>query len=60
MPILDQPYHFVKWGNPTEVVKVDVDNKSSETVFHGEMQNIGRDLRGGTQIIPWKEESLHE
>ena len=23
VPILDMPYHFIKWTNPTEVVKVD-------------------------------------
>ena len=25
MPILDQPFHFVKWTNPTEVVKFNID-----------------------------------
>ena len=55
MPILDKPYHFVKWGNPTEVVKVDVENKTSETVFQSNYrQDIPRDLRGGTQVISWK------
>ena len=54
MPILDKPYHFIKWGNPTEIVKVDVENKTSETVSTSEYQNIGRDLRGGTQVISWK------
>ena len=55
MPILDKPYHFVKWGNPTEVVKVDVENKTSEVVFQSNYrQDIPRDLRGGTQIISWK------
>lgn len=32
MPILDKPYHYVKWSNPTEVVKVNPDNQTSETV----------------------------
>ena len=27
MPILDMPYHFVKWCNPTEIVKVDVEKQ---------------------------------
>ena len=55
MPILDKPYHFVKWSNPTEIVKVNLDNLSSETIFSGKRQDIPRDLRGGTQVISWKE-----
>jgi hypothetical protein len=52
MPILDLPYHYVKWGNPTEVVKVDPENKTSQTVYLGEQINLPRDLRGGSQLIP--------
>jgi hypothetical protein len=33
MPVVDLPYHFVKWTNPTEVVKVDIHNGTSETTF---------------------------
>lgn len=54
MPILDKPYHFVKWSNPTEVVKVNLKDLSSETIFLGKRLPIERDLRGGTQVIPWK------
>src|SRR5210317_50913 len=43
MPFLDLPYHYIKWGNPTE------------TVFSGEKKNIPRDLRGGSQVISWKD-----
>lgn len=55
MPILDKPYHFVKWSNPTEVVKVNLKDLSSETIFLGKRLPIERDLRGGTQVIPWKD-----
>ena len=55
MPILDLPYHYIKWGNPTEVVKVDPETGSSETIFLGERKDIPRDLRGGSQVIPWKD-----
>lgn len=53
MPILDMPYHFVKWSNPLEIVKVNLETASSETVLLKE-QNIPltRDLRGGSQVIP--------
>jgi hypothetical protein len=51
MPILDMPYHYVKWGNPTEVVKVDPENKTSSTVHLGNAIPLPRDLRGGSQVI---------
>lgn len=55
MPIVDKPYHFVKWGNPTEIVKVDIETGKSELIFQSKTrQNIPRDLRGGTQVISWK------
>jgi hypothetical protein len=51
MPILDMPYHFVKWTNPTEVVKVDPINKTCEQVFLGHPYSTKRDIRGGSQVI---------
>jgi len=52
MPVLDMPFHFVKWTNPTEVVKVDLKTCSSKTVYlsHDKINDIG-DLRGGSQVI---------
>ena len=55
MPFLDLPYHYIKWGNPTEVVKVNPENGTSETVFLGKRKDISRDLRGGSQVISWKD-----
>ena len=55
MPILDMPYHYVKWTNPTEVVKVDIKTGTSETVYLGtQILNLPRDIRGGSQVIPYK------
>jgi hypothetical protein len=51
MPILDIPYHFVKWTNPTEVVKVDPTNKTCEQVFLGQPYSAKRDIRGGSQVV---------
>ena len=52
MPINDMPFHFVKWSNPTEVVKVDLKNLSSKVVSLGEDKiDLPRDLRGGSQVI---------
>ena len=54
MPIIDMPWHFVKWCNPTEVVKYDIENRTTETVHCDETKKytFPRDLRGGTQVYP--------
>jgi FkbM family methyltransferase len=58
MPVLDIPYHYVKWTNPTELVKVDRDNGTSETIHlkngFGNLQN----LRGSSHIIPYKNKRI--
>jgi predicted GH43/DUF377 family glycosyl hydrolase len=52
MPILDKPFHFIKWSNPTEVVKVDINKLSSKTVYLSEnFKQLKRDIRGGSQVI---------
>lgn len=64
MPIVDRPYHYVKWTNPTEVVKYDPEHKSTKTVTLTQYQQLNtRDLRGGSQVIPYKDHYialLHE
>jgi predicted GH43/DUF377 family glycosyl hydrolase len=55
MPFLELPYHYVKWSNPTEVVKVDINNKTCETVKLSNFVPLPRDLRGGSQILSWKD-----
>jgi hypothetical protein len=56
MPILDMPFHFVKWTNPTEVVKVNLETLSSETIVLKEQSiDVMRDLRGGSQVIKYKD-----
>jgi FkbM family methyltransferase len=58
MPVLDIPYHYVKWTNPTELVKVDRNNGTSETIHlkngFGNLQN----LRGSSHIIPYKNKRI--
>jgi len=53
MPILDKPYHYIKWSNPTEVVKVDPKTQTSQTVHLGNYIPLPRDLRGGSQVVPF-------
>jgi len=54
VPVEDKPWHFVKWTNPTELVKVNLDEPACETVFLGEHKETQKDLRGGSQIIPFR------
>jgi len=53
MPILDQPYHWVKWSNPTEIVKFDPVSKTTVTTKLGQYYPLERDLRGASQVIPF-------
>lgn len=73
MPILDKPFHFVKWSNPTEVVKVNINDivstdqyskwvKSEQVSVSGYIQ-LPHDLRGGSQVIQfdqWNVALTHE
>jgi len=54
MPVTDMPWHFVKWCNPTEVVKYDIDHRTTTTVHLNpdSFEKMTRDLRGGTQVVP--------
>lgn len=55
MPILDKPYHYVKWSNPTEVVKVNIDEVTTETIHLESKKTFSYDPRGGSQVIPYKD-----
>ena len=58
MPVTDIPYHFVKWANPTEVVKVDPETNTSETVILKDGVGPHQNLRGGSQIIPYGDDRI--
>jgi hypothetical protein len=53
MPILDMPYHFVKWAMPTEVVKANPDKSECEQVLTRSTPAVPIDQRGGTNIVSW-------
>lgn len=56
MPIIDMPFHYVKWTNGTEVVKYNPDTKTTDQVVLTSWKDIGCiDLRGGSQVIPFGE-----
>jgi FkbM family methyltransferase len=55
MPILDMPYHYIKWCNPTQVVKVDPMTGKSTEVYKCKYTIPGLpDFRGSSQVITWK------
>ena len=53
MPILDMPYHFVKWSNPTQVIKYDIENGTTEDAVYDKDKYLeaNKDFRGGSQVI---------
>lgn len=53
MPVLDNEFTFVKWSNPTEVVKADINTLGSTTTHTAPYVQIGSDLRGGSQVLPF-------
>jgi hypothetical protein len=53
MPILDKPYHFVKWAMPTEIVWANPDKSECKQVLVKETPPISSDQRGGTNIVAW-------
>jgi hypothetical protein len=58
MPVLDRPFHFVKWVNPTEVVVVDIKTLRATQLRPVDEDSTIKglpDLRGGSQLIPWRE-----
>lgn len=56
MPILDLPFHFVKWTNGTEIVKYNLETNTTDQVIVKEWKDFGCiDLRGGSQVIPMGE-----
>lgn len=54
VPILDKPYHFVKWASPVEVVKASHTQKKCEQVKLKQCLQAPMDQRGGSQVIRWK------
>jgi hypothetical protein len=56
MPIVDMPYHFVKWTNGTEVVHYDIETNTTKQVALKHWKDLGCiDLRGGSQVLPFGE-----
>jgi len=55
VPILDQPYKFIKWSNPVEIVSFDVNSRTSTSEEKPLVKEFIKGIRGGTQVIPYKD-----
>lgn len=58
MPIIDKPYHYIKWTNPVEVVKVNIETGESTQVYTHDYIPIGGDFRGSSQVIKYGQNYL--
>lgn len=55
MPILDKPFHFVKWTMPTEIVKSNPKTGHTRQSLLQETPLAPSDQRGGSQVVKWGE-----
>lgn len=54
MPIVSEPYHFLKWCNPVQVVRADPATQTCVTTHLGQTLLFDCDQRGGGQVIPYE------
>jgi hypothetical protein len=52
-PVLDKPYHFIKWSMNTDLVWADPDISEVKQIFIKETPTPPADQRGGSQVITW-------
>lgn len=53
IPVIDKPWHFIKWTMPTELVKADPLTGECEQVFVKQTAPAPADQRGSSQLIPY-------
>jgi hypothetical protein len=46
----------MKWCNPSEIIKVDLENNKTKTTFMGTYTPFYKDFRGGSQVIKLNED----
>lgn len=58
MPIVGEPFKFVKWTNPTEVAEFNSETGETKTIVLDENKRyeFPRDPRGGSQVLKWNDE----
>lgn len=53
VPVLEKPYHFVKWASPVEIVKANPNKAECEQVKLKQCLVAPMDQRGGSQLVRW-------
>jgi hypothetical protein len=53
IPVLDRPYHFVKWTCPTELVYANPEKLETTSVFVKETPRPSKDQRGSSHVLRW-------
>ena len=53
MPVIDKPYHFMKWTMPTEVVWANPEKEESTQAIVKPTTAAPKDQRGGSHVIRW-------
>ena len=53
-PIEGKPFHLLKWTNPTSIMKFNPIGKPSEVYETNEYTSAKNDMRGGSQVIKYK------
>lgn len=53
-PILDKPNHLLKWCNPTALMKFAPGEQTEVMEMSGFYEGVDPHLRGGSQVIPYK------
>ena len=54
-PILDKPFHLLKWTNPTSLMKFDPSGGETQVFETSPYVPVKNDMRGGSQIIPFND-----
>lgn len=53
VPVLDKPFHFIKWTMPTELVLADPNESKCEQVLLKETPAAPSDQRGSSHVVKW-------
>lgn len=53
VPVLDKPYHFIKWTAPTELVYANPKTPKSKQIFLKQGLNPPIDQRGSSHLVRW-------
>ena len=53
VPVLDKPYHFIKWAMPTELVYADPNESACTQLFVKDTPPAPSDQRGSSHVVKW-------